>query len=142
MMINTYVIYAGIPHEVMEEDHYRGYRIPKQAMIIANLWHIARDPDIYADPDQFLPERYPDMDIKPLERTDPRKIIFGFGRRLCPGRQLADSSVWLAIACMLATRRGRGNVDHPKPFMCCLSPRSRRIEEFVRELSDNLQSQE
>ena len=84
----------------MEEDHYRGFLIPQQAMVIANLWyvqnllvtpmrrrtlalsrHIARDSDTYAEPDAFRPERYLDMDPATLERADPRKIIFGFGRR-------------------------------------------------------------
>ncbi|EPS93957.1 hypothetical protein FOMPIDRAFT_48923 [Fomitopsis schrenkii] len=43
--------------------------------------YIARDPDNYVDPDKFLPERYLDMDTRTLEKTDPREIIFGFGRR-------------------------------------------------------------
>lgn len=43
--------------------------------------HIARDPDVYADPEAFVPERYLDMDAANLEKNDPRKFVFGFGRR-------------------------------------------------------------
>lgn len=31
---------SGIPHQVMEEDRYRDFLIPKQAMVIANLWSV------------------------------------------------------------------------------------------------------
>ncbi|TFY51734.1 hypothetical protein EVG20_g10861, partial [Dentipellis fragilis] len=33
---------------------------------------------------------------------DPRDVVFGFGRRRCPGAHVADNSVWTAIARMLA----------------------------------------
>ena len=28
----------GVPHRVLEDDEYRGYRIPKGSMVISNLW--------------------------------------------------------------------------------------------------------
>ena len=28
----------GFPHRVLEDDEYRGYRIPKGSMVISNLW--------------------------------------------------------------------------------------------------------
>jgi hypothetical protein len=34
---------------------------------------------------------------------DPRNYVFGFGRRICPGQHLVDASLWLLIACMIAT---------------------------------------
>ncbi|KZT69366.1 cytochrome P450 [Daedalea quercina L-15889] len=139
----------GIPHQVTREDHYRGFRIPGKSIVIANLWHMARNPTIYAEPDRYWPERHLGMDSSTLDATDPRKIIFGFGRRICPGRQLADSSIWLAIACMLATfdferaRDANGNeiipvtefmpgaVSHPREFACSLRPRTQKVVELV-----------
>ncbi|KAF9817416.1 hypothetical protein IEO21_03470 [Rhodonia placenta] len=43
------------------------------------------------------------MDSHTLKAADPRKYVFGFGRRICPGRYLADATIWLAVANILAT---------------------------------------
>lgn len=29
---------AGLPHRVLKEDEYLGYRIPRSSTIIANIW--------------------------------------------------------------------------------------------------------
>jgi len=34
-----------------------------------------------------------------------RDYVFGFGRRVCPGKDLADAGVWLGIATLLAAFR-------------------------------------
>ena len=43
-------------------------------------------------PDRFLKEGV----------RDPN-VAFGFGRRVCPGRHMADNSVWIAAASILHT---------------------------------------
>jgi cytochrome P450 len=65
----------------MKEDVYEGYRIPEGATVIANIFSLARDGDIYPDPLEFRPERF----LGPSPQVDPRKFAFGFGRRACPG---------------------------------------------------------
>lgn len=100
----------------------------------------------YADPLAFRPERF----LGPAPERDPAELVFGFGRRVCPGALLADTSVWLACAMALAAldvRKARdadgrerapvpemasGTISHPKPFECAITPRSRRAEELVR----------
>ncbi|KAG1794091.1 uncharacterized protein HD556DRAFT_1370839, partial [Suillus plorans] len=32
-------------------------------------------------------------------------MIFGYGRRICPGRYISELSLWAAIVCMLSTVR-------------------------------------
>ena len=32
------VVPIGVPHRSIEEDEYRGYRIPKGSIVIANIW--------------------------------------------------------------------------------------------------------
>jgi hypothetical protein len=36
-------------------------------------------------------------------QQDPRSYVFGFGRRICPGRQLGETSLFLLAATCLAT---------------------------------------
>ncbi|KAG1747590.1 cytochrome P450 [Suillus lakei] len=71
----------GLPHHALKEDVYEGYRIPKGAAVIANIFSISRDQEMYPDPLEFRPERF----LGPSPQLDPRKFIFGFGRRACPG---------------------------------------------------------
>jgi cytochrome P450 len=106
------------------DDVYDGYLLPRGAIVLANVWfvsilhilssdgdhfsyrYILHDPRTYPDPHTFRPERF--LGTKP--EPDPR-WAFGFGRRVCPGRQLADASVFLTIACTLATLRISKAVD-------------------------------
>lgn len=76
-----------------------GYRIPKGAVIVTNIWAYTHDPAVYPEPLLFKPERF--LTTKPAP-PDPTSFVFGFGRRVCPGRNLADTSVWLSIAQSLA----------------------------------------
>ncbi|KAH9829577.1 cytochrome P450 monooxygenase [Rhodofomes roseus] len=139
----------GIPHQLTEEDIYEGYKMPIESMVFTNIWAMLRDEELYADPDTFDPERFTGLSEAKSEETDPRRIVFGFGRRLCPGRLLADSSIFLAAANIIAvfdvctprTRDGQeiplvpsftsGVVKHPKPFACDIRPRSAKAAELM-----------
>jgi len=50
-----------------------------------------------------MPERYFDSPGHPAEK--PFSHPFGFGRRVCPGRYVADASIWAGIVSLLATYR-------------------------------------
>lgn len=92
----------GIFHATSEDDEYQGYFIPKNATVIPNIWAMTHDPDMYPDPFTFNPDRF--LSTQGHERQrDPRQIIFGFGRRSCPGQHLGDASVFIQIATTLAT---------------------------------------
>lgn len=81
---------------------------------------ILHDPEVYADPFEFRPDRFINKDgiETPL---DPRAASFGFGRRsdyipislnpwrsltalfrVCPGRYFADSLLWMMMIRMIS----------------------------------------
>lgn len=60
---------------------------------------ILSDPKTYSDPDVFDPERFLGENPQP----DPREACFGWGRRICPGAQLAEVSIFICVAMALAT---------------------------------------
>ncbi|KII84582.1 hypothetical protein PLICRDRAFT_117752, partial [Plicaturopsis crispa FD-325 SS-3] len=94
----------GIPHVLTTEDAYEGYRIPAGTIVLPNEWAILHNEAVYPNPSTFSPERFLDSEGH-IDRSvkDPAFAAFGFGRRICPGRYLAMSSLYIAIASILAT---------------------------------------
>ncbi|KAE9394855.1 cytochrome P450, partial [Gymnopus androsaceus JB14] len=91
-----------VAHLSTEEDIYNGYRIPKNATVMANVWAILHDGTKFPDPYTFNPDRYicaADGRLN-LHVMDPTSG-FGFGRRICPGRNMAFSTLWITIASVL-----------------------------------------
>ncbi|GJD03177.1 cytochrome P450 [Colletotrichum higginsianum] len=142
----------GLPHSSTEDDVFEGYFIPKGAMVMPNIWHFARDPEKYPEPTAFKPERFLASEGHEPE-ADPQKFVFGYGRRVCPGRILADNSIFLNVAQTLAVysltkpvRDGRvveprikftsGVVSHPEPFEISIKPRSARHEGLIRAIEE------
>ncbi|PIL29259.1 cytochrome P450 [Ganoderma sinense ZZ0214-1] len=157
------VVPLGVPHRSMEDDEYRGYVIPKGSLLVANIWTkadssasraraIARDPDVYDNPDAFIPERFltAEGELDPDVR-DPATFSFGYGRRLmaagnrariCPGRHYATSVLFMVAATVLHTmsitaplgKDGKpipmegkmtyGLLSYPERFECVIKPRS------------------
>ncbi|KAF8837335.1 cytochrome P450 [Paxillus ammoniavirescens] len=135
------VLPLGIPHATTSSDIYKGFYIPKGATIVANVWAMSRDEARYPNAENFIPERFLTAEGT-LTDDNPSKYMFGFGRRICPGRHTADASVWSAIATMLATleftlakdaegkdirpepKYVNGLARHPETFPCRISPRS------------------
>ncbi|KAI9001294.1 cytochrome P450 [Trametes punicea] len=143
----------AIPHRVIEDDYYAGYFIPKDTIVIANVWRMLHDPETYPDPMAFKPERFVPGPGKEPE-ADPRSMVFGFGRRICPGLQLADVSVFMAVAMTLAvfkvekavengkvvepsTDYTSGTVSHPPPYKCEIKPRNAKAEALLKSLLEH-----
>ncbi|KAF8626927.1 hypothetical protein AX17_006428 [Amanita inopinata Kibby_2008] len=92
----------GIPHMLAEDDVYKCYRLPKGSVIVPNIWAMLHREDLYPEPLEFKPERF--MKDGRIDKSvkDPFHAVWGFGRRICPGRSLAFSSLWITIASLIA----------------------------------------
>ncbi|CAE6444787.1 unnamed protein product [Rhizoctonia solani] len=137
----------GIPHAVIEDDEYRGWRIPKGSTIVGNIWAMSYDKLVYDEPEKFNPDRF-------LNPKTPSPPTFGFGRRSCPGIHLAESTLFITISTLLALFEIRpikdkdGNdvipevnmktnvlVSYPADFKCSITPRS---EKAIRLLNTSI----
>jgi len=96
------VVPLGIPHATIDDDIYEGYYIPKGATVIGNAWAMSQDPVTFPEPEKFKPERFLG---KKTQSVDQLSFAFGFGRRVCAGRYVADASLWISIVSMLAVFR-------------------------------------
>ncbi|KAF7979326.1 hypothetical protein HWV62_42735 [Athelia sp. TMB] len=102
----------GIAHQLAEDDEYRGFFIPKGTIVLANSHQVMNDPAVYPDPASFKPERFlKDGKADPAVRN-PAPAAFGYGRRACPGRPLAEHLAWLSAASILALFDLSKAVDH------------------------------
>ncbi|KAG6846974.1 hypothetical protein H0H93_010785 [Arthromyces matolae] len=139
----------AVPHFLEDDDEYKGYRIPKGSIVVPNAWAMLHDETVYPQPFEFNPERFLkdgklDPDVK-----DPDHAAFGFGRRICPGRHMAFSAIWITIASILATfdinkaRDADGNIIEPlekyssaivcipAPYKCDIKPRSKQAVALI-----------
>jgi fumagillin biosynthesis cytochrome P450 monooxygenase len=138
----------GAPHVPQEDVTYDGFCIPKGSFILSSVWWLFHDPLVHEDPDRFDPGRY----LAPRNEPDPWTDVFGYGRRVCPGRYLADLTVFITIANILAIfniskaidKQGHeievtyepttSIISHPKTFCYSIAPRSQEHAELVRRI--------
>ncbi|CAL1375633.1 unnamed protein product [Linum trigynum] len=82
-----------------------GYSIPKGATVLINTWAIHRDPQLWADPLQFRPERFlNEVENGPrfsFTGSNFQYLPFGSGHRVCAGLNLAERLMNHVLASML-----------------------------------------
>ncbi|KIY52635.1 cytochrome P450 [Fistulina hepatica ATCC 64428] len=145
------VLPRGVHHLSTADDVYDGYFIPNGTVVLPNVKAISRDGRVYKDPACFNPARFLPQPHGGGEL--PFTAGFGYGRRICPGRHLANAELFIAVASILAVfdirpavdsngieikpelKMSSGFVKHPKPVACDIRPRS---PAFARLLQDNI----
>ncbi|KAJ7759149.1 cytochrome P450 [Mycena metata] len=130
---------------------YSDYILPGGASVVANIWAMNHDPELFSDPQEFQPERF----IGPTGREAIRLVhqaTFGFGIRVCPGQHFATSSLWIVIATLLVTFTistvpgehnepgldcEEGALIRVLPYKCTLKPRSQAIVDALKRCSES-----
>ncbi|KAJ7626268.1 cytochrome P450 [Mycena polygramma] len=127
------VLPLGIARRTTEDTTYEGYFIPQNTIVMPNVWAVAFEPNEKYNAQEFIPERF----LSDIGCPSPASWAFGFGRRICPGKHLAENSVFIIIASILASFDispseksplkpdfGLNLVSYPKDFDCNILPRS------------------
>ncbi|KAI3470308.1 hypothetical protein Pfo_026971 [Paulownia fortunei] len=89
-----------VPRETIEKCNLEGYEIQPRTVVYVNAWAVARDPECWKNPDEFLPERFLNNNID-IKGQDFGVIPFGSGRRICPGMFTGLANVELTVANLL-----------------------------------------
>ncbi|KAI0792973.1 cytochrome P450 [Irpex lacteus] len=145
----------GMSHRALEDNWFRGHLIPKDTIVIGNIWSMNKDPEIFPDYDVFRPERYLEDNEKvggALGDTHQMgHAAFGFGRRICPGMFFADQGLFIAIATLLwafdlrppLDKQGKevlpptdkwidiGLIVRPEPYDCRFIPRFPEVQDIM-----------
>jgi len=64
---------------------------------------MTRNEAMYPSPDTFDPERFFGPEKMASEASQQVEAVFGFGRRVCPGRLFALENTWMFMTNMIAT---------------------------------------
>ncbi|KFK32676.1 hypothetical protein AALP_AA6G274300 [Arabis alpina] len=89
-----------IPREAISKFEIKGYDIYPGTRIHVNTWAIGRNPDVWKDPDDFIPERFMDSSVD-AKGTHFELLPFGSGRRGCPAMNVGLSTVEYTLANLL-----------------------------------------
>ncbi|CAE6464219.1 unnamed protein product [Rhizoctonia solani] len=134
----------GVPHVCTEENEYRGYRIPKGAIMIGHIGATVREESVYKDAERFDPDRF-------LDPTVPPPQAFGWGLRICPGQHFFREMFYFEVVLILATMKiercrdengeeiiptnkttENSGIARPVPFKVRIVPRSEHHAELIR----------
>ncbi|KIK35825.1 hypothetical protein CY34DRAFT_811854 [Suillus luteus UH-Slu-Lm8-n1] len=142
------VIPIGFPHRATRDIIWQGYCIPEGATVYGCHWAICRDPIAFPDPEKFDPQRWLDSDGR--LKDNMKSFTFGFGRRVCPGRHLAENSMYIGLALLfwsfridqrpdapINTQASDSVVSHTAPFEIDVIPRIEvaRLREMMADES-------
>lgn len=96
---------------------------------------ITRNEELYPEPEQFIPERFwGKMNSDAAHQVD---AVFGFGRRACPGKAFAESSIFLIMSNIIATMDFTKAVDEAG---VPITPPVEYTKGFIRWVSGKLAS--
>ncbi|KAJ8463615.1 hypothetical protein ONZ45_g17518 [Pleurotus djamor] len=148
----------GVPHRVEKDDWYKGYFIPKDTLIVANIWGMNHDEAVYGpsaphfNPDRFLNEEGLPNGFLNQETRDEGHVTYGFGRRICVGRHIANNNLFIQFASMAwacniqAKKDAHGNPIYPDskdslsdltmhtvPFECDITPRFPEVPAIIAQ---------
>ncbi|KAJ9079999.1 hypothetical protein DSO57_1029741 [Entomophthora muscae] len=76
-----------------------GFAVPKDTFVTLQMWNVHHDNKVYPDPYSFNPDRF-------KEAHGPEKnqwMAFGFGSRMCIGKNFSLMEQKVALACLLQT---------------------------------------
>lgn len=85
-----------LPRKAEIDLEINGYKVPKGAQVLINVWAIGRDSNLWENPNEFLPERFLGSDID-FKGRNFELTPFGGGRRICPGLPLAIRVLFLML---------------------------------------------
>ncbi|MBZ0285441.1 MAG: cytochrome P450 [Anaerolineae bacterium] len=74
-----------------------GYNLAKDSAVLLSHYITHRLPEIYANPDQFQPERWAALDVSPYEY-----LPFSAGARMCIGATFASLEMRIVLAMLLS----------------------------------------
>jgi len=114
----------------MEDDEYNGMFIPKNSNLLFSMYEIHRHPDLWKEPERFMPERFSEGNA---QKHSAHYFPFGAGPRMCIGNNFAMYEMILAITALIKKYRISAGSEkiaiHP---LITLKPKNAFLEFKIR----------
>ncbi|TVU35221.1 hypothetical protein EJB05_17099, partial [Eragrostis curvula] len=81
-----------VPHESSADCIVGGFHIPNGTMLLVNTFAIHRDPELWDEAANFIPQRFENG-----KSEGKMAIPFGMGRRRCPAENLGICRWWALL---------------------------------------------
>jgi len=91
------------PRRAVREFEFGGYTVPRDAYVNYCSWASHRIPEVFPDPEAFIPERFARERKAQLPRG--AYVPFGGGSRICIGKRFGQTEVKLVATMLLAQLR-------------------------------------
>ncbi|CAG2056945.1 unnamed protein product, partial [Timema podura] len=105
------IIPLSVVKKCTEDTYFQGYFIPKDTMVVPNLWAAHMDPEFWGDPENFRPERF--LDEQGLKKD--LTLAFGGGKRVCAGETFSRHLMFLFLSGLLQNFTFAAPEDSPLP---------------------------
>jgi cytochrome P450 len=91
------------PRRAVRDFEFGGYTVPRGAYVNYTSWASHRLPEVFPDPEAFIPERF----TRERKAALPRGayVPFGGGSRICIGKRFGQTEVKLVATMLLARLR-------------------------------------
>ena len=125
------------PHSTTQDTNLNGFEIPRDTVVLFNVWAMHHDQNEWQNPDVFDPSHFLDADGKLICPGSLSYLPFGAGRRVCLAESLGKIQLFLFISRLL--HKFRFSVPHdakepdlegifgsslcPKPYHLCIERR-------------------
>ena len=109
------IVPLSLPHKSTCDTSLGGYDVPKDTMLITNIWAIHHDQDEWEKPDVFNPERFLDSEGKFSAAGVRSYLPFSAGRRHCLGESLAKTELFLVASRLLHQFKVENPPEKPLP---------------------------
>ncbi|KAL5005224.1 hypothetical protein ScPMuIL_018680 [Solemya velum] len=90
----------GVFHKTTCNTTVGGFDIPEASLVFINHWALHHDPDVWNEPNRFIPERFLNEDGK-LGPKPKNWFPFSAGRRVCLGESVAKPELHLVFASLM-----------------------------------------
>ncbi|KAF9874536.1 hypothetical protein CkaCkLH20_08099 [Colletotrichum karsti] len=88
----------ALPKATYSDVVWGSATIPPNTLVFLNSWACNRDPDVFSDPDVFVPERW----LPNASNQYAHQFAFGIGGRMCVASHLAHNALYTAFLHLIA----------------------------------------
>ncbi|KAF8370475.1 hypothetical protein PRIPAC_76904 [Pristionchus pacificus] len=108
------ILPLNVMHRTVVDTEVCGHPVPKDTIVLGQIFNVMRNTSVFEQPDEFRPERFLLEDGKtPNKAALEHAVPFSVGKRQCAGEGLARMELFLAIVIILQKYRVLPPKDAP-----------------------------